>query len=400
LIDAEIAALKAAIEQYPDLGTYVTGISVGSEDLYRISPTGIINKSGVGAQPDELVSYIKQVREAIAGTSLSAVPIGHVETWNDWTNSSNSAVIQAIDWLGVDAYPYYQSTMANSIDNGPQLFYDAFDATTSAAGGKPVWITEVGWPVSGPDSNEAVASLANAEKFWKNVACKYIGNTNLFWYTLSDSVPNTPSPSFGIVGNPLTTTPLYDLSCSSNESSSSSIVVKSTSTVTATSAVETATSSGETSNSVVGSATSVLGPTSTPGAATSTITESSTSNTESPAVTTTAIATGGLTPSEGAGNGVPSSAVYTYTKPTSSIPESFSTVPTGTGGSSVPATAVTASASSGLYGHGSSTNTTVVTPTITSSAVTSAFTGAAATMGPAAFLGGAVGAVVAVMAAL
>lgn len=136
-----------------------------------------------------------------------------MDTWNDWVNGSNSAVIQAVDWLGVDAYPYFQTSMANGIDNGPQLFFDAYDATVGAAGGKDVWITETGWPVSGPVSGQAEASVENARFFWEKVACPSIGKINTYWYTLQDSFPTTPSPSFGVVGTTLSTTPLFDLSC-------------------------------------------------------------------------------------------------------------------------------------------------------------------------------------------
>jgi glucan endo-1,3-beta-D-glucosidase len=102
----EIAAIQNAINQHGDSFTArVVGISVGSEDLYRISPTGVINKSGVGAEPSDLVSYIGQVRQALASTSLSKVPIGHVDTWTAFVNGSNSAVIAACDFLGMDAYP-------------------------------------------------------------------------------------------------------------------------------------------------------------------------------------------------------------------------------------------------------------------------------------------------------
>lgn len=80
--DNEITALKNAIAlhgtKFTDL---IVGISVGSEDLYRITPTGIENKSGAGASPDELVSYIGQTRAAIAGTAASGKSIGHVDTW-------------------------------------------------------------------------------------------------------------------------------------------------------------------------------------------------------------------------------------------------------------------------------------------------------------------------------
>lgn len=216
----EISALTAAVEKYGTSFTdLVVGLSVGSEDLYRISPMGIENDSGVGANPADIIKYIGQVKTALAGTSLSDVLIGHVDTWNSWTNGSNNAVIEAIDWLGVDEYPYFQNTESNSIDDAYSLFWAAYNATSGAAGGKPVWITETGWPVSGKTENLAIPSLANAKTFWDQVGCaSAFGKVNTWWYVLQDAAPTTPNPSFGLLGSStsdstLSTSPLYDLSC-------------------------------------------------------------------------------------------------------------------------------------------------------------------------------------------
>lgn len=144
-INNELDALSTAIKQYGTAFTdLITAISVGSEDLYRVSPTGVENNSGAGASPDDITNYISQVRKAIAGTSASGKLVGHVDTWTAWVNSSNDAVIAASDFIGNDLYPYFQNTMANSIDNGYSLFLDAYDQTVAAVGGKPVWITETG----------------------------------------------------------------------------------------------------------------------------------------------------------------------------------------------------------------------------------------------------------------
>lgn len=105
----ELAALKSAISTYgSSLSGLVAGISVGSEDLYRISPTGIAAGSDPGVSPDTIVGYISQVRSVIANTALSSVPVGHVDTWTAWVNASNNAVTSASDFIGVDAYPYFQ----------------------------------------------------------------------------------------------------------------------------------------------------------------------------------------------------------------------------------------------------------------------------------------------------
>jgi hypothetical protein len=79
-----------------------------------------------------------------------------------------------------------------------------------------VWVTETGWPVTGPKQNQAVASNANARIYWEDVSCSLMkSNINLFYYTLQDVQYSTPSPSFGIKpgGDLKAVSPLFDLSC-------------------------------------------------------------------------------------------------------------------------------------------------------------------------------------------
>lgn len=188
--------------------------------------------------------------------------VGHVDTYTAWIqrNSDNSltnqAVIDASDFIGTDAYPYFQNTEANGIAVGLQLFDEALGETRAAVGSKPIWITETGWPVSGPTMNQAVASIANAKTYWDAVACKYLGNTNTWWYTLQDATPDTPSPSFGLVGAAGGETPLYDLTCPGKSSSSSSSSSRSSTSKTSTSA---AGSSGAGSSSSSTSAAAAAG---------------------------------------------------------------------------------------------------------------------------------------------
>jgi len=216
-IDNEIAALTAAISQYGTAFTnLIAGISIGSEDLYRNSPTGAKSNAGPGLNPDDLVNFISQVRSAISGTAAASAPIGHVDTWNDWTNSSNSAVISAVDFIGVDAYPYYQTRQGNDISNAQNLFTSAYNAVVGVAGGKPVWVTETGWPVaSGTTEDQAVASYDNAQAYWKSVGCGTLfGKINTWWFQLDDYPTSPyPTPAFGIVGIAIQTTPLFDLTC-------------------------------------------------------------------------------------------------------------------------------------------------------------------------------------------
>ncbi|UKZ73570.1 hypothetical protein TrVFT333_001217 [Trichoderma virens FT-333] len=265
----EIAALKATISQYcGQLDGLVAGISVGSEDLYRITPTGVASHAGPGAQPGTLVNYISQVRDTVKGSCLSDVPIGHVDTWNAWVLDSNKPVIDAVDWLGMDTYPYYENTNANSISNAKSLYEAALQKIQNAGPGKEVWVTETGWPVNGVSSGDAIASTTNARDYWVQVGCPNFGKTNVWWYTLQDAAPDAPNPSFGVIGSQLTETPLFDLSCKNVDTNPSN--------PTSTSAAP----SKPSSSSAAASSTKVTTPTSESSSSSSSTSVSTTTNSE------------------------------------------------------------------------------------------------------------------------
>lgn len=265
-IDKELNALTKAVEQYgTEFTDLVIGISIGSEDLYRISATGVENDSGVGNSPTNLVGFIKDFKTAVEGTGLAKIPVGHVDTWDVWGNTTNQPVIDAIDFLGVDEYPYYENGKGNSIENAGKLFGRAYDATIAAAAGKPVWVTETGWPATGPDWDEAVSSVANAKKYWQDIGCKKLFNkTPTFWYNLRDSNPDNEMKF--AVSKDLSTTPMFDLSCdgveddddssSSSSSAVSSATSKPTGSATGTSATASATGTKTSSDSLSDSSSS------------------------------------------------------------------------------------------------------------------------------------------------
>jgi len=333
-VTGEIAALQSAISTYgDDFAKLVVGISVGSEDLYRNSATGKAADAGVGVDAATIASYLVQVKDAVANTILKDVPIGHVDTWTAWAESDDEnlgLVIGNCSFIGVDAYPYFQNTMSNSISDAKSLFNAAIAATKGVVGDVPVWITETGFPVSGKTENLAIPSIANAKTYWDEVGCPNFGSVNTWWYTLQDSNPVTPNPSFGVIGSSYSTTPLFDLSCSDVSSSTSAAGSSSTSA---------------SSGSATSAASSVVSAASSGAVASS---------------------GSGLSPSEGAGNGVSASTTATgSTSSATGVSGSNSTVPAGT------SSLTTATKS------GSSTSTSsVVVSTNAASVLSGSFAGA------------------------
>ncbi len=128
----ETEALASAITQYGTAFTdLIVGISVGSEDLYR----NCVTTDGVGDTAANINKYISQTRAVLTNANLSRF-VGHVDTYGIWTNpSSGGLVLPNVDFVGVDAYPYWQNlTPGNALDT----FNTAIQQVTSAVGSKPV----------------------------------------------------------------------------------------------------------------------------------------------------------------------------------------------------------------------------------------------------------------------
>lgn len=230
-IQPELTALQAGVTKYGSkLADLVIGISIGSEDLYRNSVTGVENKAGVGANPDVIVGFINDYRKAFNTSVLKNVPVGHVDTWNVFPNATNQGVIDAVDWIGLDEYPYYQTGQDNTIDNAANLFSAAYDAAKAAVGDKPLWVTETGWPYTGMTWDQGVPSVANAKAYWDNVGCALLFNkVPTFWYDLQDDNAGN-NESFAITDN-LSTKARFNLTCPASSTVSSS---SGTASVTAT----------------------------------------------------------------------------------------------------------------------------------------------------------------------
>jgi glucan endo-1,3-beta-D-glucosidase len=199
--DAEKGALLAAVKKY-GFG-WIVAVSVGSEDLYRGTTS-----------PSALAHQIYDVRGMLSEVSgyTSEIKVGHVDTTNAWTNSSNREVIRACDFVGTDIYPYFQTKQENSIENSKSLFSENVQsvktAVANAGSEASVWVTETGWPVNGTTKNLAVASVENAKTYWDEVACSAFSSMNTFWFTLQDYYA---VPSFAVVG--VNDEELFDMSC-------------------------------------------------------------------------------------------------------------------------------------------------------------------------------------------
>lgn len=183
--DREKNALNAAVTQFGC--DWLAGVSVGSEDLYRKETVA----STLAMQIYDVRGMVRQY-----GGSCAQVPVGHTDTWTAWVDPANQDVINAVDMLITDGYPYWQGS---SIDNAQGVFAKCVQDTINVAQGKEVWVGETGWPTAGGNQGSAVPSVTNLQTYWRMVACPGgpLYGMNYFWFSAFDA----PSASPGVESN-------------------------------------------------------------------------------------------------------------------------------------------------------------------------------------------------------
>jgi len=150
---------KAALEQQILAGNsyWIAGVSVGSEELFR------------GMAASTLSGYIWDVKgmvqNAYGKTSMS---VGTSDSIVSLKNSANQAVLDACDVAMVTDYPYYGGA---SIDAALSAFKNDWWSLGAMMSGRPLIVGETGWPSAGATVGGAVASVANAQKYFRAVAC-------------------------------------------------------------------------------------------------------------------------------------------------------------------------------------------------------------------------------------
>lgn len=140
--EEEIEALiKLAKEGYVDVA------AVGNEVLYRGDLT-----------LEELVGYIKRVKDALKGTG---VPVGYVDAYYEF--SRHPIIVEHSDVILANLYPYWEGCPIEYALGHMQAMYGQ---VVDAAQGKPIIITETGWPSQGGGLKGAIAGPESAMKYF------------------------------------------------------------------------------------------------------------------------------------------------------------------------------------------------------------------------------------------
>ena len=137
--ETELARLIATAPRHRN----VVRAIVGNEALLRGDVTS-----------EQLIGYLDRARAALS------IPVSTAEPWHVWIKHPELA--EHVDYIAVHMLPYWEGvSVKRAID-----YIDArMDELHAAFPGKPIVITEVGWPSEGRTREEAVASKANEAIF-------------------------------------------------------------------------------------------------------------------------------------------------------------------------------------------------------------------------------------------
>lgn len=122
--------------------------AVGNEVLYRKD-----------LSEEQLLAYINEVKEVLPGR----IPLGYVDAYYEFV--MRPAISDACDVILCNCYPYWEGTPFEYAYDHMKHMYDL---AVQAGKGKPVMITETGWPSKGEGLGGAQPSHENARDYFIN----------------------------------------------------------------------------------------------------------------------------------------------------------------------------------------------------------------------------------------
>ncbi len=126
---------------------YVDIAAVGNEVMYREEMS-----------EEQLLEHIRFVKQ-----QLPTIPVGYVDAYYEFEN--RPAITELCDVILTNCYPFWEGCAQEYA-----LLYmkDMYRRATSVAGGKPVIVSETGWPNQGDPFHGASPSKPNAIKYFVN----------------------------------------------------------------------------------------------------------------------------------------------------------------------------------------------------------------------------------------
>lgn len=158
------------VQNAREIGNLITAARSGTVDIAIVGSEVLLRRDLSEAQ---LLSYMSQVRAAVPASVLVATAGTYGELL------SHPQLIAASDVVLGNFFPYWEEVPVEKAVCSLRLRYQRLVA---AAGGKGVIIAETGWPSNGAPKGAAVASPANALRFFREFVSWARANNVTYWY--------------------------------------------------------------------------------------------------------------------------------------------------------------------------------------------------------------------------
>lgn len=105
---------------------------------------------------EQLIEYIRRVKNA-----LPHIPVGYVDAYYMYVNFPE--IVDEVDVLFANCYPFWEYC---ALEISVEYMKKMYELVKQAAKGKPVVISETGWPTKGTSYGAAVPSYENAMRYF------------------------------------------------------------------------------------------------------------------------------------------------------------------------------------------------------------------------------------------
>lgn len=137
------------------------------EGLIKLAKEGFVDIAAVGNEvmyrkdlsEDELLDFINRVKKEIP-----EIPVGYVDAYYEFTIKPR--ITDACDVILANCYPFWESC---PVENSLNYMKQMYEQAKQAANGKPVIISETGWPSKGEELKGAFPSEKNALDYFINI---------------------------------------------------------------------------------------------------------------------------------------------------------------------------------------------------------------------------------------
>ena len=167
------------------------------EGLIKLAKEGLVDIAAVGNEvmyrndltEEELLAHIQNVKE-----QLPNIPVGYVDAYYEFQHRPN--ITNACDVVLCNCYPFWEGC---PFEYALPHMQNMYQQAKQAANGKPVIITETGWPSQGENLKGAMPSMNHARDYFINTQL-WSANENIPVFYFSSFDESWKTGAEGIVG--------------------------------------------------------------------------------------------------------------------------------------------------------------------------------------------------------